>query len=63
MATTEVFQEWDNPHDITSISRKTTRTTTRTRTRREVYEDSDDEVNISQCVGRVDSPVNANNAL
>ncbi|CAB0036015.1 unnamed protein product [Trichogramma brassicae] len=45
MATTEVFQDWDNPHEITSISRKTTRTTTRTRTtRRDVYEDSREEM-------------------
>jgi hypothetical protein len=44
---TEVFQDWDNPHDkVSSITRKTTRKTTKTTTRREVYEDSDeDEVN------------------
>lgn len=34
MATTEVFQDWDSPHEITSVTRKTTRKTTTKTTRR-----------------------------
>ncbi|XP_051171307.1 tropomodulin isoform X3 [Leptopilina boulardi] len=34
MATTEVFQDWESPHDITSVTRKTTRKTTTTKTTR-----------------------------
>ncbi|XP_031777624.1 tropomodulin isoform X2 [Nasonia vitripennis] len=49
MATTEVFQDWDSPHDsITSISRKTTRKTTKTTSRREIYEDDNDETSASK---------------
>ncbi|XP_058795406.1 tropomodulin isoform X4 [Phymastichus coffea] len=41
MATTEVFQDWDSPHDAI-ISRKTTRKTTSTKTRRQIYDDDGD---------------------
>lgn len=34
MATTEVFQDWESPHEITSVTRKTTRKTTTKTTRR-----------------------------
>lgn len=51
MATTQVFQDWDSPHEsISSISRKTTRKTTTTKTRRHVYDDEDNNDEVKAAV-------------
>lgn len=44
MATTEVFQDWDSPHETITTTRTSRKTTTRTSTTKTTSRLTDDEV-------------------